>query len=353
MTDKRIEVAAKIAQEATRRYGHKSAFAGTNPWESEVIPSGILSYDLMSGLRGHPRNAIVEVFGPPEIGKTTIMGYSALREAQKMGLLTGIIATEPKFDSDWVQKNGVNPDYNVTAFPDNLDQAFEILHDWVYDGTLDYVLFDSLVGASTEADQDEGAKARPGGLAKTITWNLQRIVPRMFKNNVGVMFVNQVRDNQQSRIPGMLDSPGGWALRHLAICRVELKPGRNRYVMKINGDDKLVGREVIANFKKANGANATGNKARFDFFHVDTDGEYPFGIDVTSDVINTAKIAKVFEGTAWLHHHLFPDGKLHGKEKVAEWIQANPEKLDIIRNEVLAKIEERKVAQREKLRAVK
>ncbi len=352
-SDKRAEAVAQLAASTVKKHGHKSAFSGANPWNTQVFSFGSLMVDYMSGIGGAPRNAPVEVFGMPEIGKTTILGYSVLREVQKAGGLTGIIATEPKFDTNWVVKNGVNPDYNVTAIPDNLDEAFEILHDWVYEGTLDYVLFDSLVGASTEADQEVDAKARPGGLAKTITWNLQRLVTRMFKNQVGVMFINQVRDDQKSRIAGLLDSPGGWALRHFALQRIQLQPGRQRYTMKIDGEDKLVGREIVANFKKANGPNATGNKARFDFYHVDTGGEYPFGIDVALDVMNTAKIAKVIEAKgAWLYHDMFPGGKLNGKTALAEWLATNPEAVPAIRDQVLLKMAERNTVERQKLEAV-
>jgi RecA/RadA recombinase len=121
-------------------------------------------------------------------------------------------------DDQWLKKNGINPDYNVVAYPDNLDEAFEIYHDWVYGNVIDYILFDSLVGATSEADMEEGAKARPGGQAKTITWNLQRTVMRQAKNGIGSMFINQQRDDQKARIPGMVESPGGWALKHLASC---------------------------------------------------------------------------------------------------------------------------------------
>jgi hypothetical protein len=41
--------------------------------------------------------------------------------------------------------------------------------------------------------------------------------------------------------------------------RIHLKPGKDRYMMKIDGQDKMVGREVVAVFKKAKTHNALGN----------------------------------------------------------------------------------------------
>lgn len=340
--DKREEVAQQLAAKMNTKYGKGTSFAGYNPNNLEVIPSPSLAFDYYSGIGGFPKRSLVEIYGPPSIGKTQIFGYGALRNAQKMGMLTGYIAVEPKFDNDWVVKNGVNPAYNVTAFPDNLDEAFEIYHEWVFDGTIDYILFDSLVGASTEDEMEADGKARPGGLAKTITWHLQRTTPRLYKNNIGAMFINQVRDNTKARVPGLLDAPGGWALKHLALMRIQVKPGRNRYTMKIDGEDKLVGQEIVAKFVKANAHNAMGNTCRFDHFHIDTDGEYPFGVDVTADIINTAKITKVIEQKAsYFYYDKFPDGRIQGKDKVDSWIKDHPEEIDVIRNKVLSTMMER------------
>lgn len=350
--DPRIALAQEQASKINNKYGQKTAWVGNNPYATKSIPSPSLMFDFVSGLGGLPDNAPVEVFGGPSIGKSTIMGLHTLANAQAMGKLTGVIALEPTYADDWALMNGVNPEYNVVTYPDNLDEAFEIYHEWVYGNVLDYILFDSLVGATSEPDMEEGAKARPGGQAKTITWNLQRTVMRQAKNGIGSMFINQQRDDQKARIAGMVESPGGWALKHLALMRIHLKPGKDRYMMKIDGEDKMVGRQVVASFKKAKAHNALNSTARFDFYHVDTQGEYPFGVDVAKDVIATAKLAKVFESSgAWLKHKTFPGGKLNGQKAVGEFLADKPEALQQIRSEVLDVMVERKI-QKAKLEAV-
>jgi RecA/RadA recombinase len=352
--DPRIALAQEQASRVNQRYGKDTAWVGPNPYKTNAIPSPSLVFDFVSGLGGMPDNGPVEVFGAPSIGKSVIFGYTTIANAQAMGKLTGVIALEPTIDDQWLKKNGINPDYNVIAYPDNLDEAFEIYHDWVYGNVLDYILFDSLVGATSEADMEEGAKARPGGQAKTITWNLQRTVMRQAKNGIGSMFINQQRDDQKARMAGMVESPGGWALKHLAVMRIHLKPGKDRYTMKIDGEDKMVGRQVVASFKKAKAHNALGSTARFDFFHIDTNGEYPFGIDVAKDVIAAGKLAKVFDTSgAWLKHKTFPGGKLNGVAKVGEFLADKPEALQQIRDEVLDVMVERKAKiEKEKLKAV-
>lgn len=350
--DPRLALAQDQVSRINNRHGQQTAFIGQNPYATKSVPSPSLLFDYMSGLGGLPDNQPVEVFGPPTLGKTAIFGLGALRNAQSVGKLTGHICLEPTYDEEWVAQHGVNPDYNVVAFPDNLDEAFEIYHDWVFGNVIDYVLFDSLVGSTTDADMNDGAKARPGGQAKTITWNLQRTVMRQAKNGIGSMFINQIRDDQKARIPGMVDSPGGHALKHLAMMRIQLKPGKDRYMMKIDGQDIMVGREVVAAFRKAKSHGALGKTARFDFYHVDTNGEYPFGVDVTKDVIAAGMVAKVIEQKgAWYWHSSFPKGKLNGKAAVAEFFVNKPEVIPDIRNEVLDVMVQRKI-EKAKLEAV-
>lgn len=352
MTDKRAEAAQRMASDVNKKYGKETGFAGVSPKQLGVVPSGSLMFDYMSGIGGHPKGACVEVFGPPEIGKTAMMGYGVIRNAQVMGLLTGMICLEPSYDEAWVRKNGINPDYNVVVFPNNLDEAFEVYHDWVNDGTIDYILFDSVTGASTEADQVAGANARPGGLAKTITWNLQRTVTPAYKNEVGTMFINQVRDDQKSRITGLLDSPGGWALRHFAMNRIQIKPGANRFNGKIDGEDRLIGREIIAHFKKGKSGGSLGANAKFDYYWKEAEGS-PFGIDVAKDVVATAKLTGVIKASgAWLYHELFPGGKLQGMPAVTEWIRENDDKVGIIRNQVLGQMIKERSKQRPELKVV-
>jgi hypothetical protein len=136
------------------------------------------------------------------------------------------------------------------------------------------------------------------------------------------------------------------------MMRIQMKPGKERYTMKIDGQDIMVGREIVALFKKAKSHGALGKSARFDFYHVDTNGEYPFGVDVTKDVIAAGMVANVIESKgAWYYHDSFPKGKLNGKAAVNEFFLDKPEAIDIIRTNVLDSMVQRKI-ERAKLEAV-
>ncbi len=327
-----------------RKYGERSAFLGSQHHSIDVVPTGILALDYALGIAGWPRGHCVEVLGAPNIGKTSILGYGALAQAQRMGLQCGIINTEPRFDKDWVARRGVDVDNLPVMYPDNGEQAFDILRDWTTDPDvpIDYILFDSVGMLVAAADLEAEAKKRVGGQSGLITEGIKRIIMSAWKNNVGIMFINQQRDKLNSPIPGQVDSPGGWAIKHAAMYRIHLKPGRERYMAKVDGENRMIGREMKAVILKSAAGDSLGAQATFDFYHQEVEG-FPFGVDVTSDVINTGLKTKIIEQAgAWYKHDLFPKGQLKGRAAVDAFIAEKPEVVDEIRNEVIEVMERKR-----------
>lgn len=335
--DPRIAKAQALAAKANEMYGHLAGMTGNNGYKLNAVPSGSLMYDFMSGIGGHAIGQFEECFGAPSIGKTTIMGSGVLRNAQAMGMLTGIIALEPNVDENWMLDHGINLDYNIIARPDTGEEAFGLLHDWIYDGSVNYILFDS-IGALSSAKAADSEKAQAFGDSALITWGVKRVLARAWKNDVGVMFINQQRDVKNAKVQGLVDSPGGHAFKHCMTVRTHIKPGANRYTVKMSdgekGVDVPIGGQVVCSFKKHKAAQAMGKAARFDFYYKHAEG-YPFGVDIAADIINAAKVSGVFEGTGWLKHRTFPNGKLQGKERVAEFLATKPEALIEIRKDVM------------------
>lgn len=337
--DPRMERARKAAEKINKDYGEKAGSAGKTDYAQGVISTGSLAWDFASGSGGHLIGECIEVFGPPSIGKTTIAGFSAIRSAQAQGILTGIIAVEPNVKEDWMEKHGINIDHNVIARPDTGEEAFAIIKDWVYNKTVDFIIFDSIGAISSEKEQDS-EKPQAFGNAAIIAWGVKAIVARAWKNNIGIMFINQQRDDNKARIAGLVDSPGGWAFKHAMTTRIHLKPGKDKYKIKISdgveNKDVTVGQQIIAIYKKNKGSESNGRSARFDFYYVDVEG-LPFGFDVGQDVFTAARMAGVFKPSgAWLEHDVFPNGKIQGKEKAQQYIAEHPEVIPQIRQEVLA-----------------
>lgn len=333
------------------KWGHSSVSLGNERITHNVVPSPSWMLDYKMGTGGFPYGHLVEVFGANSLGKSSAIAYPTIANVQRQDKIPALIAAEPQFDMEWVERLGVDPELMLLQRPDHADEAFEMLHDLVYENLVDYIVLDSLgaLAAATEAQED--GKKKAFGISGTVTSGLNAIMPRLWKNNIGLLILNQQRQDTKTRsMPGMMnyDSPGGEGLHHNAVIRIQLKPGANRYTDKIDGEDVLVGRELICSFRK-NKMAMNSKAARFDFFYVPTEKYgYKLGVDLDEDVIRTGKVTGVLSGSNWIEHSSFPNGKLHGKVAVSKFLAENPQAAAIVRDEVLVKMQTEQVEARKR-----
>lgn len=337
--DDRKERAQRLAEKGVEKYGTLAAVTGHSRTYPKFYSSGVPTLDYMLGTGGFPDNGFVEIFGPPEIGKTSVLGFGILKSVQKSGGITALIATEPNVDEDWMERNGVNPDYNVIYRPDTGEEAFEILKELVYTKDVDYVLYDSLAGTSSQKAQDSD-KPQAFGNANLITNGVNNVRARAYKNRVGVCFINQVRDQKNHANLPILKSPGGHAVKHHTGIRLQIKPGKNQYKVRVPSvepgkatEELVVGRELRVVIAKDNYAEQLGNQAVFDYYSVET-ADYPFGIDYYKDLFNAAKVAGVIQGSGWLNNDVFPDGKIQGAGNAIAYLEENPDAEEAIKLQV-------------------
>ncbi len=336
--DARRAAALKEAQRLTQKYGHKAGDIGASEYDLGVTSTGVLALDYTLGIGGWPEGSPVMIYGPRDIGKSSSLGLAAIREAQKAGKLCGIIALEPGFDARWATKHGVDGEALVIARPDSGEEAFSILIEWATDSPIDFILFDSLGVIVAESEREKSdAAAKVGGASKLITDGTRRVLMPAWKNKKTIIFLNQIRDVMNSRVPAVKPT-GGHAVEHHCAIIVQLKPGKDRYNVKVEGDEVQIGQTVIAVIQRNKLAEGTRQTAQFDFYNKSVDG-YPFGVDHTADVIATGlKTGVISQGGSMYYHEAFPDGKLKGKEGVAKFIKEHPEVVDTVRAGVLARM---------------
>lgn len=333
------------AERLNKQYGEKTGAMGSTEFKLDVVPTGVLALDYAMGTGGWPLGHPVEVFGAPDIGKTSTLGLSAFRSAQAKGMTTGLIALEPGFDPKWARKHGVDTDLLLVARPDDGRDAFDILWEWMTDDIVDFVIFDS-IGAVTNPSDHEKADAanKVGGASNLITFGIRRVVPHVWKRNKGLIFLNQQRQKMNSPIPGQMDSPGGEALRHFCDIRIQLKGASGKesiYKAKVDGEDVIVGRKLTAHIVRNKMHEGSNVKATFDFYQKETE-DHPVGIDSAADVIATGMRTGVIKKAGGFYRHpTFPEAKsgenqLQGKNGVAEFLAENPKAMEQIRNDVLA-----------------
>jgi recombination protein RecA len=188
----------------------------------DIVPSGSLAIDIALGRGGLPKGRIIEIWGPESSGKT-LFCLHAMAQEQKAGGRAAFIDAEHAFDADWAKKIGVDTDALVFSQPDSGEDAFEVLETLVNSGAVDIIIVDS-VAALVPRKELEGdfGDATMGVQARMMSQGLRKITGAVKKNNVTVIFINQVRE----KIGVMFGSPktttGGNALKFYASIRMEI-----------------------------------------------------------------------------------------------------------------------------------
>jgi len=313
-----------------KKFGNSVAL-GSERYPSRIIPTGILALDHALGTGGWPTRHICGVFGPRDIGKSVI-GLLAIASAQKIGMNCAWVAVEPNWDPDWAERHGVDTGNLIVARPKNAEEALDQLKIFVNSGVIDAVVFDSIGAMSSASENEEGGKARVGGNAALITHGVRSIMNSVYTNDVWVLMLNQVRDKMNSRIPGVVEQPGGHALEHAETVIVQLKRSSETVTTKINGDDVQIGHEVNATIIRNKLSEGSRKTARYMFYSAEVE-DHPFGVDWLEDIIATAKRTNVIGQSG--PYYYYEEEKYLGKKELAKFLTENPDKREKIRQDVL------------------
>jgi recombination protein RecA len=224
LSEKRKAALEVALQKINKSQGEGSAFVfGSAPREEiEVFTSGSLAVDIALGRGGFPEGRVIEIWGPESSGKT-LLTLHAIAERQAMGGRAAFIDAEHAFDPDWAGKIGVNVDDLIFSQPATGEDAFDILETLVNSGAVDIIVVDSIAAMipRKELEGDFG-DATMGLHARLMSQGMRKVTGAIQKNNVTVIFINQVR----SKIGVVFGSPnvttGGNAMKYYASIRLEI-----------------------------------------------------------------------------------------------------------------------------------
>lgn len=199
------------------------------PVNSELMKTDIIPLDLVLG-GGIPRGALVELAGPTGTGKSSVMAHVSKNLCSR-GLKVDWMDFEHALTSGLKQGIGLQ-EYEERQLFTHLDpitygDAEEILEglgnelpDLIVVDSDVAILVDSSMDISIIDTQAIGLKSRVEAifLAKYKGW--------VRKNNVTIVFINQMRTKFESRGRSMIaieDSAGGNAFKHYMDIRLRLK----------------------------------------------------------------------------------------------------------------------------------
>ncbi len=286
----------------------------------EIVPSGILTLDLATGVGGIPRGRIIEIFGPESGGKTTV-SLHIIAETQKLGGIAAFIDAEHALDPLYASKLGVNIDELLISQPDTGEQALEICEALVRSGAVDIVVVDSVAALVPRAEiEGEMGDTHVGLQARLMSQALRKLTGAVGKSNTICIFINQIRE----KVGVIYGSPevttGGRALKFYSSMRLEVR----------KGEAIKQGTEIIGNRTKI---KVVKNKIAPPFKTAEFDIMYGLGVSREGSILDLAADMDIIQKSGtWYSYNETRMGQ--GRENSKQYLKENPEIAKEIENRI-------------------
>lgn len=334
MTDNRKRALDAALNQIERQFGKGSIMKlgeASAKLNVEVISTGSLSLDVALGVGGVPRGRIVEIYGPESSGKTTV-ALHIIAEAQRTGGTAAFIDAEHALDPVYARNLGVDIDNLLVSQPDTGEQALEIAEHLVRSGAIDVVVIDSVAALVPRAEiEGEMGDAHVGLQARLMSQALRKLAGAINKSRTTAIFINQIREKVGIVFGNPETTPGGRALKFYASVRMEV-----RRVETLKQGTEMVGSRTRVKVVK--------NKVAPPFKQADFDIMYGQGISIEGDIIDLgAELDIIQKSGAW---YSYGDQRLgQGRENVKEYLKQNPQMVEEIKKQILAKVIGKKTAE--------
>ena len=263
---------------------------------------------------------IIEVYGPESSGKTTLTLH-IVAEVQKMGGEAAFIDAEHALDPIYAKKLGVDIERLIVSQPDNGEEALEITEKLIRSSAVDLVVVDSVAALVPKAEIEGNMGDSHMALqARLMSQALRKIAGQMNKTNTTVIFINQIREKVGVMYGSPEVTPGGRALKFYSSVRIDI-----RKADKILENGVMVGNKTKVKIVK--------NKVAAPFKEIMLTMRYGKGLDTEGDIINLAiDFGVVEKAGSWFSYNGERIGQ--GREKVREYMEANPDKKEEIEEKV-------------------
>jgi recombination protein RecA len=256
----------------------------------ESTSSGCLALDRALGIGGYARGRIVEIFGPESSGKTTLTLH-AIAEAQQAGGIAAFVDAEHAFDPVYARAVGVRTSELLLSQPDSGEQALDIVENLASSRQLSLIVIDSVAALVPQAEIDGSMGDNHLGLqARLMSRALRKLAVVASKSNTTLIFVNQLRHKIGVMFGSPETTPGGNALKFYASQRLDV-----RRTGKVSAEERVVGNRTRVKVIK--------NKCAQPFEEAEFDIRWGSGIDITSDLLDTAAAMGVVvrNGSHYVH----------------------------------------------------
>ena len=216
----------KLTNDINKKTGTNTMYTINNA--NRVIPrfsTGISDLDSITG-GGLPKGRVIEVFGPPSAGKTTLLYH--LYGLQEMSVHYPV---EGSMDSDRAAMFGATEDNLIIGETESGEECMNRTISYARTG-VPIIGIDSVPSLVPKDDLEKMEKAekrnsvenqRMAGIARLLNTYLVPLEEVIKRTGTTVIFVNQVRAKMDAMLFGeKTQTPGGYKLEHSASIRIKV-----------------------------------------------------------------------------------------------------------------------------------
>ena len=279
------------------------------------IAFGIPALDTLTG-GGIPKKRMTIMYGPTNVGKS-YLASQVVANTQKAGGIAAWIDTELSWDSDWVERCGINASDVMVSQPTSGEEAMDTARELMRAG-VDVIVLDSIAGLVPTAVHDQDFSYSPmAWQARFVNSSLPRLLPNL-KNGSSFIAINQVRSSMG---PVALDNmPGGVGQAFFAHFLLQVR--RSGWIKE--GNDN-VGFDMEVSLRKSKVGGENWRSAVVPF-------RVAGGIDILESYIREAIERKIItQAGAW---YTYKETKAMGLNGIKKIIIETPEMFEELKNEL-------------------
>ena len=245
--NEKMKLLSGLQKQVNKKYGERALMTGKEAIESGALDNVITatpSLELNQALYCGGLSGIVELFGPPASGKTSL-AIETLAQAQKNdpNFIALWVETEHSITQDILKQHGV--DISRIAFADqaqvdSAESVLDIAYAAMVQNAVNMVIVNSVAGflpkQEFESDLD---KQNVGRTAQLMSKLFRKITGPAGKNKINVIFINQLRDKIGVMFGDPSTTTGGRALAFYADQRIRMS------ALKIQAADPITANEGV------------------------------------------------------------------------------------------------------------
>ena len=215
-----------IASSLAKKFGKEDIMSVGPKYEKvKTISTGSISLDAALGVGGLPSDRVVEIFGPPSAGKTSLClqvvknyinahGYTRMPVYIDLERTTGL---------DLVTSMGIDAGKMLFCYPDTAEEALQLAQDLGKTGKVGIIIFDSIDAAQSERDTKRLMNEMGvGDLPRLLSKALRAISKISVDSDCLYLFINQVRMNIGVMYGNPETTSGGNAIPFYASVRLRV-----------------------------------------------------------------------------------------------------------------------------------